>query len=186
MKTVRAGLVVLCILTLFVGSVSARDVDRNGRRIMRALSDDENPALVDEGIHSLLTSATVDSYCIVWFDFEQMDWQGFTVVDNTAQRGTFFHVDDFAGLGGGSYGNLYAPEGAKAMWCAGWAGERSTGAPSCTATSTDCFSSPAEGCRAPFPSSSSAAAARTWAGPMICRRALRFWWTTSTSTSRRR
>ncbi|MDD3641945.1 MAG: FlgD immunoglobulin-like domain containing protein [Candidatus Krumholzibacteria bacterium] len=116
----RKALVVVlgvCLLALFVGSVSARDIDRNGKRIMKALSDDENPALIDQGVRGLMTSAAVDTYWLAWFDFEQMNWQGFTVVDNTAQVGTFFHVDDFVGLGGGSYGNLYAPEGDQAMWC---------------------------------------------------------------------
>ena len=45
-----------------------------------------------------------DTLCIVWYDFEIMQWQGWTPFDNTAQRDTFFHVDDFAGLGGGEYG----------------------------------------------------------------------------------
>jgi hypothetical protein len=61
--------------------------------------------------------AAVDTYCIVWFDFEQMDWQGWTKVDNTAQKDTFFHVDDFAGLGGGAHGMLVPLEGTKSMWC---------------------------------------------------------------------
>jgi len=116
----RNALVVLlgvCLLALFVGSVSARDIDRTGKRIMQAVADNENSALIDQGARGLMTSAAVDTFCTVWFDFEQMNWQGFTVVDNTAQLGTWFHVDDFAGLGGGSYGNLYAPEGSQAMWC---------------------------------------------------------------------
>jgi len=63
------------------------------------------------------TIAAVDTYCIVWFDFEQMSWQGWTCVDNTAQLDTFFHVDDFAGLGGGTRGMLVPLEGTRSMWC---------------------------------------------------------------------
>ncbi|UCF05588.1 MAG: hypothetical protein JSV33_00710, partial [bacterium] len=70
----------------------------------------ENPAV-------LMSGAQVDTYCIVWYDFEQMDWQGWTQVDNTEQVDTFTHVDDFAGLGGGDYGLLYPIEGAQSMWC---------------------------------------------------------------------
>ncbi len=63
------------------------------------------------------TIAAVDTYCIVWFDFEAMSWQGWTSVDNTAQAGTYFHVDDFSGLGGGTHGMLVPLEGTKSMWC---------------------------------------------------------------------
>lgn len=42
---------------------------------------------------------------------------GWTSVDRTAQVGTFFHVDDFAGLGGGGSGRLVPLEGARSMWC---------------------------------------------------------------------
>jgi len=62
-------------------------------------------------------AAAADTYCIVWYDFEQMDWQGWTRVDNTAQVDTFFHVDDFAGLAGGTWGRLVALEGTRSLWC---------------------------------------------------------------------
>ncbi len=61
--------------------------------------------------------AAVDTYCIVWFDFDSMDWQGWTKWDMGAQPDTFFHVDDFAGLGGGDFGRLLPVEGTKSMWC---------------------------------------------------------------------
>jgi len=40
----RKALVVLlgvCLLALFVGSVSARDIDRSGKRAMRAIGEEE-------------------------------------------------------------------------------------------------------------------------------------------------
>jgi hypothetical protein len=43
--------------------------------------------------------------------------EGWTAVDITAQPGEFFHVDDFAGLGGGDYGRLVPLEGNQSMWC---------------------------------------------------------------------
>ncbi len=43
--------------------------------------------------------------------------EGFTIIDRTAQLGDFWHVDDFAGLGGGTSGSLTAPAGLQALWC---------------------------------------------------------------------
>ncbi len=114
----RKALVVLlgvCLLALFVGSVSAREIDRSGIRAMKDVS--ENPALIDAGLQTLMASAAADTYCIVWYDFEQMVWQGWTSTDNTAQVDMFFHVDDFAGLGGGDFGRLVPIEGTKSLWC---------------------------------------------------------------------
>ena len=70
-----------------------------------------------EAMMSLAPAAAVDTYCMVWYDFDLMDWQGWTSVDKTAQVDTFFHVDDFAGLGGGDFGRLTALEGVKSLWC---------------------------------------------------------------------
>ena len=116
----RKALVLLlgiCLLALFVGSVSARDIDRSGKRAMKAISDEENPALIDPGLQTLMASAAADTYCIVWYDFEQMNWQGWTQIDNTAQVDTFFHVDDFSGLLGGDFNRLWPLEGTKSLWC---------------------------------------------------------------------
>ncbi len=118
----RKALVLLlgvCLLALFVGSVSARDIDKNGTRAMK----DEDPALIDPGLQTLMAAAAADTYCIVWFDFEQLDWQDWEQFDNTAQVDTFFHVDDFGGLEGGDYGGLYALEGVKSLWCGVRAGD---------------------------------------------------------------
>ncbi len=116
----RKALVILlgiCLLAMLVGSVSARDIDKTGKRIMRAMHDDENLVDLDQGARALMTSAAVDTFCLVWYDFEQMQWQGWTTLDNTAQIEVFFHVDDFAGLGGGSYGGLFPADDTKSMWC---------------------------------------------------------------------
>ncbi len=60
--------------------------------------------------------AAVDTYCIVNFDFEPMNWQGWTRIDNNRQVGTFVTVEDFAGLGGGSHGRLVPIEGTRSAW----------------------------------------------------------------------
>jgi len=45
------------------------------------------------------------------------DPMGWTTVDFTLQPDTFFHVDDFASLGGGAFGGLNPLEGAQSLWC---------------------------------------------------------------------
>ncbi|MCK4539408.1 MAG: T9SS type A sorting domain-containing protein, partial [Candidatus Krumholzibacteria bacterium] len=109
-----------CVLSISLSiheTAEARKIDRAGIRIMQALHENENPVEIDQGARGLQLSASVDTYCLVWYDFEAMNWQGWTKHDNTAQIDTFFHVDDFAGLGGGEFGGLTALEGTKSMWC---------------------------------------------------------------------
>ncbi|HSG29041.1 MAG TPA: hypothetical protein VLA34_11215, partial [Candidatus Krumholzibacterium sp.] len=113
------AVVVSCaaLVTVSVAGTEARKIDRAGLRIRQALDENENPVFIEQGIRDLQTSAAVDTYCLVWYDFEQKDWQGWTQVDNTAQIDTFWHVDDFSGLGGGTYGGLVPLEGARSLWC---------------------------------------------------------------------
>jgi hypothetical protein len=66
-------------------------------------------------------SATLsDSVAIGSFTFDGTggpDPMGWTTVDFTDRGGPFFHIDDFAGLGGGSFGGLTALQGARSLWC---------------------------------------------------------------------
>ncbi len=59
------------------------------------------------------------------------DPQGWTTIDLTVQIDTFFHVDDFSGLDGGSFGRLVPISGARSLWC----GARPTDATACGYTS---------------------------------------------------
>jgi len=117
MKKALVLLLGVCFVALLIGSVAARDVANPGLRPVKASSESENSELLDPGLVGLYEEAAVDTYCLVWYTFEQMNWQGWTKSDETAQRGTYFHVDDFSGLGGGAYGNLVPLEGTKSMWC---------------------------------------------------------------------
>ncbi len=68
----------------------------------------------------LMTTAVVDTYVLAEFDFEggvYADPQGWLGVDRTRSKGTFFHIDDFAGLGGGDFGLLVPIEGSQSLWC---------------------------------------------------------------------
>ena len=107
----------VCLAALLASSVSARDPVTRGLRPARPWTETELPELIDPGLRGLNAEAAVDTYCIVWYDFEYINWQGWSRLDLTAQMDTFFHVDDFAGLGGGSSGGLVPLEGNKSMWC---------------------------------------------------------------------
>ncbi len=119
MKTAIALVLCVIILILCACPLPARESAGTKPALMRPLTGEElvDPRLDGGEMRELLTSAQVDTYCIVWYDFEEMDWQGWTRVDNTEQVDRFFHVDDFAGLGGGSKGGLVPLEGTKSMWC---------------------------------------------------------------------
>ncbi len=65
-------------------------------------------------------SAPPDTSVLASYTFDNgslPDPQGWTSIDRTAQEANFVHVDDFAGLGGGSFGLLYPPSGNRALWC---------------------------------------------------------------------
>jgi hypothetical protein len=116
----KKGLVVLLgmvFVALLIGSVAARDAVKPGLRPVRDWSAEQMAGENGLGPEALFESAAADTYCIVWYTFEQMNWMGFTRVDQTAQVATFYHVDDFNGLGGGDFGGLVAIEGTKSMWC---------------------------------------------------------------------
>jgi hypothetical protein len=105
---------------LLTPSADSRETKQGQIRFQQAISEGEflsDIAALDPGLLARYSSAAVDTYCLVWYDFEAMNWQGWTQVDNTAQHGTFFHADDFAGLSGGESGRLVPIEGTKSMWC---------------------------------------------------------------------
>jgi hypothetical protein len=118
MKTLSVILAIAILVScFFFNDGAAREAAKPGLRPARADSEDRTPGPVDPGLRGLYEEAAVDTYCIVWYDFEPMYWPGWTKYDCTAQKGTFWHVDDFAGLGGGSHGGLVPLEGTKSFWC---------------------------------------------------------------------
>jgi hypothetical protein len=73
--------------------------------------------LTDDAVPGLLEAAAVDTYQIVRYSFEVSNMMNWTREDFTAQHDIYFHVDDFVGLGGGSFGMLVPITGAQSMWC---------------------------------------------------------------------
>jgi hypothetical protein len=117
MKRFSAILLIVFLCVLISDGAGAREKSTAGIRVTRGWVPEESPEFVEPELAAFYESAAVDTFCIVWYRFEQMSWQGWTRMDNAAQRGDFWHVDDFAGLGGGSYGGLVPIEGTKSMWC---------------------------------------------------------------------
>ncbi len=115
MKKTLVFVLGVCLLAMFAGSVSARDIDREGKQIMRDLRDANQ--LTDDSVPGFYEAAAVDTYNIVKWDFEVNNWMGWTKEDQTAQPDTFWHVTNFGGLGGGDYGMLVPIDGSQSMWC---------------------------------------------------------------------
>jgi hypothetical protein len=113
-----------CLLLLsshLISSADARELRDQGIRPMRSESESAVQSdlyQIGEGVEGRYVSAAVDTYCIVWYDFEPYSWQGWTQFDYTNDDyGTWFHADDFDGLNGGYAGRLVPIEGTKSIWC---------------------------------------------------------------------
>jgi len=68
----------------------------------------------------LTTAAANSTTWLAYYTFDAgatCDAQGWTSHDVTAQMGDYFHVDDFAACGPGTFGRLYALEGDQSLWC---------------------------------------------------------------------
>ncbi len=78
-----------------------------------------NPDLSIDG-PGLFSSAQADTYVLASWTFDNggyCDVQGWTAHDRTVQDDCYWHIDDFAGLGGGAYGLLVPLEGSQSLWC---------------------------------------------------------------------
>ena len=62
----------LVVFAIISTSASSREIDKAGLRAMRALQENENPVDIDQGARGLVAAA-VDSYCLIWYDFEHMN-----------------------------------------------------------------------------------------------------------------
>jgi hypothetical protein len=117
MKKTLVVLLGVCLIALLIGSVEAKNAITDKKIVAKDWSTYGTNENLDPGLRGLYESAAVDTYYIVWYTFEQMDWQGWTRLDNTAQRGTFFHVDNFVGIAPGVHNHFIPLQGTKSMWC---------------------------------------------------------------------
>jgi hypothetical protein len=121
MKKALVLLLGVCFVALLVGSAVARDAATI--RSLRPVNEWQSGPPTDElatdpGLRGLYEAAAADTYYLVWYTFETTGGlTGWERLDHTLQPDTFFHVDNFVGLGGGDFGGYYPLEGAKSMWC---------------------------------------------------------------------
>jgi hypothetical protein len=104
-------IVCLCVL-MMATEAQAPQVKKNRAEPILLQSDSHPPPS--------LIAAALDTLVLAEFDFEGLgvaDPQGWTSVDLTRRSEIFWHVDDFAGLGGGTSGALVPISGSKSLWC---------------------------------------------------------------------
>jgi hypothetical protein len=90
-------------------SSNAKNIDRPAQSIGEQYA---LRASVDE---DYVSTAAVDTYTTVYYDFEAMNWQGWTRLDQTAQIDTFWHVEDYLEP---ELASLQGPlDGMKSAWC---------------------------------------------------------------------
>jgi len=121
MKNVTVTIVVALCLAITAAAGFARDAANRSNRIQpRSSFQEEVPDFV-KGVQPGLQRA--EAAGTTWYGVWDFDSgatclpEGWVTADLTAQLGEYWHVDDFAGLGGGSYGLLVPLEGTKSMWC---------------------------------------------------------------------
>jgi hypothetical protein len=120
MRHVLFPLLALCLILVTIGAPHAREPEKPQKRFFREWNREEFAGLDiplpgQPQPASMRLTAAVDTYTIVYFDFDPTGWEGFTVVDPRAQPGVFWHVEDYlepelAGLPG-------PLEGDKSAWC---------------------------------------------------------------------
>ena len=116
----RSGILVCLLIVGALASAGwARKVDAPAKKpkmvVPPSLRDDRPLGYVQPSL-----AAPSDTFVLGEFTFNPggaPDPQGWISVDQTAQIDTFFHVDDFAGLGGGTSGFLVPLEGNQSFWC---------------------------------------------------------------------
>ena len=81
MRTLCFVALVVCLVATLAGPAAARESTTTRLRATMDWSQESSEKSADPGLRGLYEEAAVDTYCIVWYDFEQIDWQGWTRVD---------------------------------------------------------------------------------------------------------
>jgi hypothetical protein len=108
-----------CLLFALSSIALAKQVSKGTPqyRVQTAGTTDLDRPLDEQGVFASAQAGTLQ-LCYYTFDGAgSCDMQGWTSHDITEQPRCFWHVDDFGGLGGGSYGGLVALEGDQSLWC---------------------------------------------------------------------
>ena len=110
-RILRILLVCLCLVAVVASARSPRNGKDRPQPVQLVSDTTPPPSLI---------AAALDVMVLAEFDFEGVgvaDPQGWTLVDMTAQPGNFWHIDDFAGLGGGTTGALSPIGDEQSLWC---------------------------------------------------------------------
>ncbi|MBD3180200.1 MAG: hypothetical protein GF417_11760, partial [Candidatus Latescibacteria bacterium] len=121
MKRVIVAILVIIIATS-AGDLRGRDIEGGKLRVTR--DKGSIGTIVDTGIPGVYQAvAQADTYNIVKYDFELLDWQGWTWKDVNAQPDIFWHATEFDGDPDPSDENYTPIEGLLSMWCGAPAGD---------------------------------------------------------------
>lgn len=120
MKSLKTAVTLVCILAIATATYGRESSAPAAQPNFKALLS--NTIGYDVRMNGLLTSPAVsDTTWLGAWGFETpggaCDPQGWVRADLTEQTGDFFHVDDFAGLGGGVTGRLTPIDGNQSLWC---------------------------------------------------------------------
>jgi hypothetical protein len=114
------GTLLVAIVLLWTNGAFARDAAPIDLK-KRSIDVDAQSAGAPKDKMPALRAATAETTWLGTWNFDGAgggcDPQGWVSVDITEQIDAFFHVDDFAGLGGGGTGLLYPLEGGQSLWC---------------------------------------------------------------------
>ena len=116
----KKTLVISLCLLLVASFAMARTVDKGTTDLkIRESAVSDNNAIESLGMNVHRAAAQGTTF-LAFYTFDagpNCVTEGFATADVTAQTGDWFHVDDFAGLGGGITGLLVPMEGAQSLWC---------------------------------------------------------------------
>ena len=76
MRSLSAILAIAILATCVSSTGETREAAKPGLRITRESSEAEPYDIVDPGLRGLYEEAAVDTYCLVWYDFEQIELAG--------------------------------------------------------------------------------------------------------------
>ncbi len=127
MKKLVLFALAVCIGTAWVSAADARKVSNEPLHKMKQTAM-KTPGFIDGGMaparHAIAAANTTVLASYKWNTGASCVTQGWVTQDLTLQSGDYVHVDNFAGLAGGTYGILVPLAGAKSLWI----GARANGA----------------------------------------------------------
>jgi hypothetical protein len=117
-KTLFVSLSLVLCIAMVASMAIAKNVSKDSKDVRFKESTGKSISL-DQDMSRFSSSASQGTTILASYTFDSggsCTAEGWTTHDVTAQTGDYFHVDDFAGLGGGTYGFLVPLQGNQSMW----------------------------------------------------------------------